>query len=121
MKDALSACTVSQDNHLRALVFALVAAQYVHTSAEHAQTMLATAETLASGMGGGMKKVKDGNLSEIGGRNGEFGNVFLRLWVGEQSVGMLDRVFQGVLTEIVIRTPEATWRREGRREASKAE
>lgn len=75
-------------------MFALVAAQYVHTSAEHAQTMLATAETLASGMGAGVKKVKDGKEPEAYGRNGEFGNVFLRLWVGEQTVGKLYRVFK---------------------------
>ena len=51
LRIALNLSTSAQDNHLRALVLALVAAQYVHTSTEHAETMLSTAEQLAAGLG----------------------------------------------------------------------
>lgn len=90
LRTALNLSTASQDNHLRALVLALIAAQYVYTSAEHAEAMLSTAEQLASGLGARLKaspvspqspkKVAAGSTAEIG-------NAPLRLWIGERSLG----------------------------------
>lgn len=97
LRAALNLSTEAQDNHLRALVLTLVAAQYVHTSTEHAQTMLTTAEQLAAGLGAQPKSTKDSdnkktgapNASAVNGRPGGdgVGNAYLRLWIGERSLG----------------------------------
>ena len=56
LRTALQLSTSAQDNHLRALILSLIASQYVHTSVEHAETMLATAEQLAAGLGASVVK-----------------------------------------------------------------
>ncbi|KAJ6447400.1 hypothetical protein C8R47DRAFT_1031335, partial [Mycena vitilis] len=50
-KNALTYATECQDNHLRALILALIAAHYLHTAGDQAQKMLATCEQLAAGLG----------------------------------------------------------------------
>ena len=87
LKTALSLMTYTQDNHLRALLLALISAHYMHTASEHAQGMLRTCETLAAGLGAGArgKKKKKGGEGEDG---EEVGNAWLRLWVGERFLGM---------------------------------
>jgi len=75
---------------LRALVLALIASHYVHTSEEHARTMLLTCEQLAAGLGApaskkgkekeGISKVWEG-----------VGNAPLRLWIGERFLELYKR------------------------------
>ncbi|KAJ7499880.1 hypothetical protein FB451DRAFT_1014303 [Mycena latifolia] len=76
LKNALTYATECQDNHLRALILALIAAHYLHTAGEQAQKMLATCEQLAAGLGAPGKKGKE--------RVDTVGNAPLRLWVGER-------------------------------------
>ncbi|KAJ7476881.1 hypothetical protein B0H11DRAFT_1303136 [Mycena galericulata] len=76
LKNALTYATECQDNHLRALILALIAAHYLHTAGEQAQKMLATCEQLAAGLGAPGKKGKD--------RVDTVGNAPLRLWAGER-------------------------------------
>ncbi|KAF8956452.1 hypothetical protein BDZ97DRAFT_1958266 [Flammula alnicola] len=90
--------TSAQDNHLRALVLALVAAQYLHTSTEHAESMLSTAEQLAAGLGAEPKTAKNAELKKgiakasIAGSGGDgVGNAHLRLWIGERSLELKRR------------------------------
>ncbi|KAJ6607581.1 hypothetical protein B0H10DRAFT_2439499 [Mycena sp. CBHHK59/15] len=59
LKNALTYATVCQDNHLRAVIFALIAAHFVHTEGAQAQTMLATCEQLAAGLGAPGKKGRE--------------------------------------------------------------
>ncbi|KAF8912002.1 hypothetical protein CPB84DRAFT_1812174 [Gymnopilus junonius] len=101
LRAALNLSTEAQDNHLRALVLTLVAAQYVHTSTEHAQTMLTTAEQLAAGLGAQPKGVKDNDNKKVYASNplaanGKLGgdgvgNAYLRLWIGERSLELKRR------------------------------
>ncbi|EIM87097.1 uncharacterized protein STEHIDRAFT_167950 [Stereum hirsutum FP-91666 SS1] len=60
LKAALSLATKAQDNHLRALILALVSAHYLHTASEHAQVMLRTCEQLAAGLGAVAKATAKG-------------------------------------------------------------
>ncbi|KAJ6626467.1 hypothetical protein B0H10DRAFT_522151 [Mycena sp. CBHHK59/15] len=76
LKNALTYATECQDNHLRALILALIAAHYVHTAGAQAKTMLATCEQLAAGLGAPGKKGRE--------RADAVGNAPLRLWVGER-------------------------------------
>ena len=71
LKTSLKMASGAQDNHMRALVLALISAHYVHTAGGHAREILKTCEQLAAGLGAS---------------KGE-GNVALRLWVGERLVG----------------------------------
>ncbi|KAF9461040.1 hypothetical protein BDZ94DRAFT_1299517 [Collybia nuda] len=98
LKRALDLATTAQDNHLRALVLALIAAQYLHTAREHAETMLVTCEQLGAGLGaeqkpgdkaeakGEEKGLGQGSVKgqEKGRRGDAVGNAQLRLWVGER-------------------------------------
>lgn len=71
----------NQDNHLRALIMALVSSHYFHTDGAHAMTMLTTCEQLAAGLGAaGSKSQQEGNA---------IGNAHMRLWVGERFLGKL--------------------------------
>ncbi|KAF9476022.1 hypothetical protein BDN70DRAFT_839938 [Pholiota conissans] len=102
LRNALNFSTAAQDNHLRALVLALVAAQYVHTSTEHAETMLSTAEQLAAGLGA---QPKAAPANATAGRSGsadngktsaaapanKVGNAHLRLWIGERTLELKRR------------------------------
>ncbi|KAJ6579637.1 hypothetical protein DFH09DRAFT_912985 [Mycena vulgaris] len=76
LKNALTYATECQDNHLRALILALIAAHYLHTAGEQAQKMLGTCEQLAAGLGAPGKKDQE--------RVDAVGNAPLRLWVGER-------------------------------------
>ncbi|KAF7333041.1 hypothetical protein MVEN_02410600 [Mycena venus] len=75
-RNALTYATDCQDNHLRALILALIAAHYLHTAGDQAQKMLATCEQLAAGLGAPGKKGKE--------RVDAVGNAPLRLWAGER-------------------------------------
>ena len=92
LRKALDLATKSGDNHLQALILALVAAQYTCTAREHVGNMLGTCEQLAAGLGAGDKKQKDKGEEKENGRIGEerrqVGNAQLRLWVGEQFLGL---------------------------------
>ena len=86
LRTALQLSTNAQDNHLRALILSLIASQYVHTSPEHAATMLATAEQLGAGLGASGVK---GEKVRSGSKGDGVGNAHLRLWIGEKSLGEL--------------------------------
>ncbi|KIM82134.1 hypothetical protein PILCRDRAFT_469683 [Piloderma croceum F 1598] len=97
LKQSLSLTSLSQDNHLRALLLALISAYYFHTEIEHALGMLGTCEQLAAGLGAGAGGGKRGGGKENQGRDGmggkggggdAVGNAPLRLWVGERFLGM---------------------------------
>ncbi|KAI0066715.1 hypothetical protein BV25DRAFT_1849368 [Artomyces pyxidatus] len=83
LKAALELATQAQDNHLRALVLALIAAHYFHTAGGHALSMLGTCEQLAAGLGAPPAK-------EDAGKD-QHGNVPLRLWLGERFVELYKR------------------------------
>ncbi|KAG5635603.1 hypothetical protein H0H81_010657 [Sphagnurus paluster] len=91
LRHALDLATRAQDNHLRALVLALVAAHYQHTAREHALAVLGTCAQLAAGLGAPAKGSSasaggaPGNAKEGKGKDAA-GNVQLRLWVGERVV-----------------------------------
>ncbi|TFK32119.1 hypothetical protein BDQ12DRAFT_617655 [Crucibulum laeve] len=90
LRRALGLATSAQDNHLRALVLALISSHYFHTSSEHAHAMLATSEQLAAGLGAqprAAKKGADGTPLKVAAGDG-VGNAQLRLWVGERLLDM---------------------------------
>ncbi|KDQ31569.1 hypothetical protein PLEOSDRAFT_1036423 [Pleurotus ostreatus PC15] len=99
LKIALSKATRAQDNHLRALILALISAHYFHVSADHARTMLVTCDQLAAGLGATSTKSKtvaegDGRRDQADGSKGDasdVGNAPLRLWVGEKFVELHKR------------------------------
>lgn len=66
LRNALSLCTSAQDNHLRALVLALVAARYMYTAREHAEGMLRVCETLGAGVGAGSTLKAAGSFNANG-------------------------------------------------------
>ncbi|KAI6139969.1 hypothetical protein BKA82DRAFT_4219588 [Pisolithus tinctorius] len=82
LKHALALSGSAGDNHMRALVLAVVGAQYVHTAPEHAM------ETLGAGMGASEKKPAgtESEPSVCG-----VGNAALRLWVGERFLELFKR------------------------------
>ncbi|KAK2460063.1 hypothetical protein APHAL10511_007897 [Amanita phalloides] len=51
LRVALELASASQDNHLRALIIALISSHYFHTARDHAESMLLTCEHLVVGMG----------------------------------------------------------------------
>ncbi|KAI0076788.1 hypothetical protein K474DRAFT_1772229 [Panus rudis PR-1116 ss-1] len=85
LKQALTLATSSQDNHLRALILALIASQYFYTAGDHAAGMLRTCEQLAAGLGAPVNKEKEkakvqsvsggGNASPATGENASTGRV----------------------------------------------
>ena len=88
LKRALELATTAQDNHLRALVLALIAAHYLHTAGDHARTMLQTCEQLAAGLGA--PSTKDATTTGANGKSTQpivVGNAPLGLWVGERFLG----------------------------------
>lgn len=88
LKHALELLSTAGDNHLRALVLAVIGAQYVYTAPAHAMEVLAVCETLGAGMGANPKKTQEGGSSsdEVPNKDG-VGNAPLRLWVGERFLG----------------------------------
>ncbi|KAF7293644.1 hypothetical protein MIND_01144000 [Mycena indigotica] len=91
LKHALAYATEHQDNHLRALILALISAHYLHTAGDQAGKMLATCEQLAAGLGAPLKK-EDNRLDTAG-------NVPLRLWVGERFLELHKRTGHAELVE----------------------
>ena len=91
LKHSLELLSAAADNHLRALVLAVVGAQYVYTAPAHAMEVLAVCETLGAGMGANPKK-QEGHegaappSDEMQTKDG-VGNAPLRLWVGERFLG----------------------------------
>lgn len=81
LKHSLALVTKAQDNHLRAVVLALVAAHYFHTAGDHAFKMLQTCEQLAAGLGASPTKnpATDTPIA--------VGNARLGLWVGRKFLG----------------------------------
>ncbi|KAF8621735.1 hypothetical protein AX15_007535 [Amanita polypyramis BW_CC] len=51
LKTALEMASACRDNHLRALIVALISSHYFHTARDHAENMLLTCEQLTAGMG----------------------------------------------------------------------
>ncbi|KAI6031095.1 hypothetical protein PISMIDRAFT_671699 [Pisolithus microcarpus 441] len=94
LKHALALSGSAGDNHMRALVLAVVGAQYVHTAPEHAMEVLAVCETLGAGMGASEKKPVSTD-SDPGTAKGAsvcgMGNAALRLWVGERFLELFKR------------------------------
>ena len=91
LKRALELATRSLDNHLRALILALVSAHYLHTAGDHARSMLQTCEQLAAGLGAPATKGAPSAVSVDGGKGYPapvvVGNAPLGLWVGERFMG----------------------------------
>ncbi|KAI0352218.1 hypothetical protein OH77DRAFT_1485975 [Trametes cingulata] len=88
LKHALELASKAQDNHLRALVLALIAAHYLHTAGDHARTMLQTCEQLAAGLGAPPTK---GASQGAKGTPVVVGNAPLGLWVGERFLELFKR------------------------------
>ncbi|KAF7793576.1 hypothetical protein EIP86_004690 [Pleurotus ostreatoroseus] len=82
LKQALDIASKSQDNHLRAVVLALISAHYLHTAEAHALGMLKTCEQLAAGLGA--PAVKSSTA-------GPTGSVRLGLWVGQKLLELYKR------------------------------
>lgn len=91
LKHALELLGTAADNHLRALVLAVIGAQYVYTAPAHAMEVLAVCETLGAGMGANPKKQEGPEVApqfdETVSKDG-VGNAPLRLWVGKRFLGM---------------------------------
>ncbi|KAK7051469.1 hypothetical protein VNI00_004443 [Paramarasmius palmivorus] len=92
LRTALNFTSSAGDNHLRALILALIASQFFHTSADDALNMLAMCENLAAGLGavpGGKSgsKSPNGEKKSVDG----IGNAPLRIWAGERSLELYRR------------------------------
>ena len=81
LKDGLSKASRSQDNHLRALIMALVSSHYFHTAYDQAEQVLSTCEQLAAGLGAPTDKMDSNEVLT-------FGNVQLGIWVSERTLGL---------------------------------
>ncbi|KAJ3495993.1 hypothetical protein NLJ89_g10544 [Agrocybe chaxingu] len=101
LRTALQLTSTAGDNHMRALILSLIAEQYLHTSTEHAETILNTAEQIAAGLGAQPKakeKAKESPApapsstvtTTTSPANG-VGNAHLRLWIGERSLELKRR------------------------------
>ncbi|KAF7970462.1 hypothetical protein HWV62_23865 [Athelia sp. TMB] len=98
LRDALTLASSAQDNYLRAVILALVAAHYLHTAGTHAQDLLGTCEQLVAGLGAaGNSKRKVGDPDrdkaqmEQKVETDSVGNGPLRLWIGERFLEMYKR------------------------------
>ncbi|KIJ64161.1 hypothetical protein HYDPIDRAFT_132789 [Hydnomerulius pinastri MD-312] len=96
LKHALALSGAAGDNHLRALILAVVGAQYVYTAPGHAMEVLAVCETLGAGMGASVKKAKEELECSVtekssGETKDATGNAPLRLWVGERFLELFKR------------------------------
>ncbi|KII93109.1 hypothetical protein PLICRDRAFT_170892 [Plicaturopsis crispa FD-325 SS-3] len=92
LKRALALATAAQDNHLRALVLALIAAHYIHTAPQHAQGVLEACEQLAAGLGAEEKVVAlEGEKPKSQEQSVKVGNAALRLWIGERFLELYKR------------------------------
>ncbi|KAH7882576.1 hypothetical protein F5I97DRAFT_1969951 [Phlebopus sp. FC_14] len=94
LKHALALSGAAGDNHLRALVLAVVGAQYVYTAPAHAMEVLAVCETLGAGMGASVRRGGEGGQGGPQGGQEEsavVGHARLRLWVGERFLELFRR------------------------------
>ncbi|KAF9812532.1 hypothetical protein IEO21_06171 [Rhodonia placenta] len=91
LKVALGLVTKAQDNHLRALVLALIASQYFHTAGDHALEMLQTCEQLAAGLGAPPNKPAPKEPGQKHAAPVLVGNAPLGLWVGERFLELFKR------------------------------
>ncbi|KAH9926501.1 uncharacterized protein B0H18DRAFT_1006448 [Fomitopsis serialis] len=89
LKKALNLATVARDNHLRALILALIASHYFHTAGDHALEMLQTCEQLAAGLGAPADRSKPDPSSKDA--VVPVGNAPLGLWVGERFLELFRR------------------------------
>ncbi|KZT02078.1 uncharacterized protein LAESUDRAFT_662657 [Laetiporus sulphureus 93-53] len=93
LKQALAIATRAQDNHLRALILALIASHYFHTAGDHAREMLQTCEQLAAGLGAPATKGAPSNNGK-GPKQEQpvaIGNAPLGLWIGERFLELYKR------------------------------
>ena len=81
LKDGLAKASRSQDNHLRALIMALVSSHYFHTAYDQAEQVLSTCEQLAAGLGAPSTKANSNEVLTSG-------NVQLGIWVNERTLGL---------------------------------
>ncbi|KAH9942974.1 hypothetical protein B0H21DRAFT_749241 [Amylocystis lapponica] len=91
LKLALSIATKAQDNHLRALVLALISSHYFHTASDHALEMLQTCEQLAAGLGAPPTKTVSNSQGDTTQMSVVVGNAPLGLWVGERFMELFKR------------------------------
>ncbi|KAF9651557.1 hypothetical protein BDM02DRAFT_3090718 [Thelephora ganbajun] len=84
LKDGLSKASRSQDNHLRALIMALVSSHYFHTAYDQAEQVLSTCEQLAAGLGAPSDKVNSNEVPTLG-------NIQLGIWVSERTLELYNR------------------------------
>jgi len=84
LKEGLSKASRSQDNHLRALIMALVSSHYFHTAYDQAEQVLSTCEQLAAGLGAPIDKVNSNQVPT-------FGNIQLGIWVSERTLELYSR------------------------------
>ncbi|KIK70551.1 hypothetical protein GYMLUDRAFT_89575 [Collybiopsis luxurians FD-317 M1] len=89
LKSALSFACCAGDNHLRALILALIASHYFHTATDDALSMLGMCENLAAGLGAAAKPPGASGKEK---RADAIGNAPLRTWVGERSLEIYKRV-----------------------------
>lgn len=97
MKTALNLASKAQDNHLRALILALISSLYIRTASDHARTMLETCGQLAAGLGAPAQKQQndaDAATSSSNEPPRPSGNLPLCLWVGERFLGSFFRSFR---------------------------
>ncbi|OCH87544.1 hypothetical protein OBBRIDRAFT_796085 [Obba rivulosa] len=89
LKCALTLASNAQDNHMRALILALIASHYFHTAGDHAHDMLRTCEQLVAGLGASLKPAAGGGP---GGQSlPVVGNAPLGLWIGERFLELFKR------------------------------
>ncbi|KAK1228586.1 hypothetical protein PQX77_008364 [Marasmius sp. AFHP31] len=93
LRTGLNFASSAGDNHIRALILALIASHFFHTSADDSLEMLTMCGNLAAGFGavpGGGKvssrRSSMTNSSEEKKPVDGLGNVSLRMWVGERSL-----------------------------------
>ncbi|KAG8887749.1 hypothetical protein FRB98_009071 [Tulasnella sp. 332] len=86
LKAAIESTSRCQDNHLRALILALMSNMYLLTASDHAQVMLKTCQQLAIGLGAPLN-----NEDELANGGTVVGNAPLGLWVGEKFVELYRR------------------------------
>ncbi|KAI9457358.1 hypothetical protein HD554DRAFT_2301887 [Boletus coccyginus] len=94
LKHSLELLSAAADNYLRALVLAVVGAQYMYTAPAHAMEVLAVCETLGAGMGANPKKQDElgvASQSDDTQTKDGIGNAPLRLWVGERFLELFRR------------------------------
>jgi len=97
LKDGLGKASRSQDNHLRALIMALVSSHYFHTAYQQAEQVLSTCEQLAAGLGAPPDKIGPNDVLT-------FGNIQLGIWVSERTLGLwLDSFLPRSVTDHTIK------------------